>query len=81
MTTLKKSPKVLASVVPVAPKYILRKDAFKYTGMEEKLFNKAAIEFGLSVYARGPKKVWYKVAELDALMESFKIIDSRIVSV
>ena len=68
MPTLKTSPKIQAKVVAIQPAYILLKDAYKYCGMEAKLFREASREFGLTVYARGPKKIWHKVTELDAMM-------------
>lgn len=77
MQTLKNSPGTIAKVIPVTPKYILRKEAFAYCGMEETLFSKAAFEFGLTVYARGPKKIWYRVDQLNAMLESYKIIETK----
>jgi hypothetical protein len=56
-------------VIPVTPKFLLKKEAMKYVGLERKVFDN-----GLSVYAYGRNKVWYKVSELDELIESFLII-------
>lgn len=76
MRSLKKSPRTQAKVVAVTPKYMVLKECYKYTGMEEKLFRSESRKFGLTVYARPPKKIWHKVAELDLMMESFKLISS-----
>ena len=73
MTTLKNHPKYYTRVIPIAPKFILQKEAYKYCGMEKDFFRREAKEFGLRVYGRGPKKVWYRVEELDKMLESFLI--------
>lgn len=72
---LKNPPKSQGKVVPVTPVFLLLKDAHKYTGMEDKLFRKAAREYGLRTYAKGPKKIWHKKEDLDKMLESFLIID------
>ena len=43
------------------------------TGRERKTFDQVIQEKGLSIYAYGRNKVWYKISELDELMESFCI--------
>lgn len=78
MPTLKKSTKSFAKVIPIEPKYILQKEAYIYCGMEKDLFRKESMAFGLTVYGRGPKKIWYKVSELDAMLESFLIIKGKV---
>lgn len=45
--------------------------------MKPDLFRELTRKHGLSVYAYGTKKVWYKVSELDELMESLLIIEKR----
>lgn len=76
MRTIKKAPRTQAKIISITPKYMLQKDAYQYTGMEEKLFKRESMKYGLTVYAVGPKKVWYKVSELDQMMESFKLISA-----
>ena len=68
------SKKIFTKVVPVTPKFLLLKEAYKYTGMEADLFRKAALKFGLKTYANGPKKIWHKIEDLDKMMESLLII-------
>lgn len=63
-----------AKVIPITPKLLLKQDAMKYVGLERTAFEKLVKVKGLSVYAYGSKKVWYKVSELDELLESFLII-------
>lgn len=77
MTTLKHSPRTQARVVNIQPTYILLKEAYKYCGMEANLFRTVSREFGLPVYARGPKKIWHKVTDLDEMMESFLAINKK----
>lgn len=71
------SPRSAGKVIPVTPKFLLKKEAMKYVGMERKTFDKVILENGLSVYAYGRNKVWYKVSELDELIESFLIIKEK----
>lgn len=66
-----------AKVIPITPKLLLKKEAMKYTGLERKTFDKVVLEKGLSIYAYGRNKVWYKISELDEMMESFLIIDNK----
>ena len=74
---LKNPPKNHAKVVPITPTFLLLKEAYKYTGMEEKMFRKTAREYGLRTYAKGPKKIWHKKEDLDKMMESFLIINTQ----
>lgn len=77
MKALKRPPKHQVVVTTIKPTFISLKESYKYTGMEEKMFRKTAREYGLSVYARGPKKIWHKVSDLDKMMESFLIIKGK----
>jgi predicted DNA-binding transcriptional regulator AlpA len=63
-----------AKLIQITPKLLIKKEAMKYVGMERKTFDKVILENGLSVYAYGRNKVWYKVSELDEMLESFQII-------
>jgi predicted DNA-binding transcriptional regulator AlpA len=66
-----------AKVISITPKLLIKKEAMKYTGLERKTFDKVIAENGLSIYAYGRNKVWYKISELDELMESFLIKKSQ----
>ena len=68
-----KSKKTKSTIVNLEPKYILLKDACAYCGMERDMFKQMIAKHGLSIYAYGTKKTWFKVSELDRMMESFKI--------
>ena len=74
----KHSPKE-AKVIPITPKMLLKKDAMAYVGLKRTAFDEIVIKKGLSVYAYGRNKYWYKVSELDEMMESFLIIKRRTV--
>ncbi len=74
MSTIKKNPKNQAYVVPIKSNWILKKDAMIYTSMKRDTFDKMISKYGLSVYAYGTKKIWFKVSELDEMMESLVII-------
>jgi hypothetical protein len=74
---MKSSKKVFAKVIPVEPVFLTLQEAYKYTGMEEKMFRKTAREYGLRTYARGPKKIWHKKEDLDKMLESFLIIKKK----
>lgn len=73
-----KAPRQFGKVIPVTPAYLLLKEAMAYVGMRPDLFKEVVRKHGLSVYAYGKKKVWYKVSELDQMMESFVIIKGTI---
>lgn len=60
-----------AKVKDINPAYVSLKDAMKYTGMKRFMFTQAAS--GLTLYAFGKRKTFYKVSELDQLMESLII--------
>lgn len=77
MKTLKHPPKNQVVVTTIQPVYIVLKEAYKYTGMCEKIFKKTAREYGLRTYANGPKKIWHKVSDLDKMMESLLIIKGK----
>ena len=68
-----------AKVIPITPKMLLKKDAMAYVGLKRTAFDEIVIKKGLSVYAYGRNKYWYKVSELDEMMESFLIIKRRTV--
>ena len=74
MKSLKHIPRNQAKIVLIKPTFILLKDACEYVGMKQDLFREVSRKHGLSVYAYGTKKVWYKVSELDKMLESFLII-------
>lgn len=77
MKSLKHIPNRQGKVIPIKPTFILLKDACEYVGMKADLFREVSRKHGLSVYAYGTKKVWFKVSELDEMMESFLIIDNK----
>lgn len=67
-------PKIpITKVVEIQPKYLLKRDAMAYVGMKSTAFNEIVRKKGLSIYAHGRNKVWYKISELDEMMESFII--------
>lgn len=68
---------VTAKVIQIKPAYLPLKECYKYVGMEADLFREVSREFGLSVYARGRKKILHKVSDLDKMMENLKIIDGN----
>ena len=68
---LKNPPKNQVVVSPISPAFLLLKEAHKYCGMEADLFREVSREYGLPIYARGPKKIWHKVSDLNKMMESF----------
>ncbi len=69
-----KEPKNKAKIIPVKSPWIIKKDAMIYTSMKRDTFDKMISKYGLSVYAYSAKKIWYKVSELDEMMESLVII-------
>jgi hypothetical protein len=73
MKTLKNFPKNQAKVIPVTPKFLLKKDAMAYIGMKRTAFDEMISKKGLSIYAYGRNKIWYKISELDEMMESLCI--------
>ncbi len=73
MTKQKRSPRQKAKVIAITPAYLLLKDACDYVGMREDMFREVSAKYGLSIYAYGPKKTWYKKEELDRMIESFQI--------
>ena len=62
---MKTTKKVFGKVVPVELVFLTLKEAYKYTGMCEGFFKKAALEYGLRIYATGPKKIWHKKEDID----------------
>jgi hypothetical protein len=77
MKNLQRPSKNQVVVTSIQPAYLLLKDAQKYCGMERDLFREVSREFGLPVYAIGPKKIWHKVTDLDKMMESFLAIKGK----
>lgn len=77
MKSLKHIPSRQGKIVSIEPVFITLQEAYKYTGMCERLFKKTAREYGLRTYAKGPKKIWHKKEDLDKMMESFLIIDNK----
>jgi len=75
--TLKHPPKKQVVVGTITPAYISLKEAYKYCGMQADLFRQISREFGLPVYARGTKKIWHKVSDLNNMMESLIIIKGK----
>lgn len=69
MTTLKKRPRT----TKIQPAYLQRKEAAIYCGIGDRLFRE--MSQSISVYAKGTKMIFYKVSDLDRMMEGFKIID------
>lgn len=61
-----KTPK---TIINIQPTFLRKAEALKYLGIGETLFKEMARENKLKVYPRGNKAVWYKVSELDAMIE------------
>lgn len=61
------------TIVQIKPTFLRKADALKYLGVGQTLFNEMASEFKLSEYRRGKNIVWYKVEDLDKLIEEHQI--------
>ena len=68
-----------AIVEPVKKKYVDFSEAKKYLSVSDDLLLKLITEKGLTVMARGQKKRWLLVSELDKMMEGFVIKQGSII--
>ena len=68
-----------AIVEPVKKKYMDFTEAKNYLSVSDDLLLKLISEHHLTVMARGPKKRWLLVSELDKMMESLVIVKGSII--
>ena len=61
------------TIINVKPTFIRKADALKYIGVGVTLFNEMADEFKIKTYLRGTNVVWYKVSDLDMMIEKCAI--------
>lgn len=67
MTSLKTKKKAR----DIKPAYLNHANAMAYVGMKRTSFSEARTRHGLRVYSYGTKKLFYKVEDLDAMMQGF----------
>lgn len=65
---------VKAKLVPIQKKWLIKKEAMEYIGLARTKFDEIALKEGLTISAYSAKIKWYRVEELDSLIERNIII-------
>lgn len=63
-----------AKIIPIQKKWLIKKEAMEYIGLRRDSFDNLISKEGLTISACSQKMKWYKVQELDDLIERNIII-------
>lgn len=63
-----------AKIIPIQKKWLIKKEAMEYLGLQRTKFDQVVLKEGLTIAAMNSKIKWYRVSELDELIERNIII-------